>query len=113
MDEISKELLNAVHEIRDLVRLLAEPAIAERDKKLREELRRLVGRSPKKSKAVFLMDGKRKQADIQRESAINQGDLSTLVKELRAAKLITADAKQPELTISIPSNFFEDGATDE
>ena len=66
-----------------------------------------------KSKAVFLMDGKRKQAEIQRESGINQGDLSTLVKELRAAKLITADAKQPELTISISSNFFEDGAADE
>jgi hypothetical protein len=107
------ELLKAVHEIRDLVRLIAEPAIAERDKKLRAERRRLVGRSPKKSKAVFLMDGKRKQADIQRESGINQGDLSILVKQLRAAGLVTADAKQPELTISIPPNFFQDGAADE
>jgi hypothetical protein len=113
MPEHSDELLAAVRELRDLVRLLAEPEIAERDKKLRAELRRLVGKSPKKTRAVFLMDGKRKQADIQRESGINQGDLSILVKQLKAANLITADAKQPELTISIPSNFFEDGAADE
>jgi DNA-binding MarR family transcriptional regulator len=113
MADHSDELLATVRELRDLVRLLAEPAIAERDKKLRAELRRLVGRSPKKSKAVFLMDGKRKQADIQRESGINQGDLSTLVKQLKGANLITADAKQPELKISVPPNFFEDGAVDE
>src|ERR1700686_2396941 len=99
MADHSDELLAAVRELRDLVRLLAEPAIAERDKKLRAELRRLIGGSPKKSKAVFLMDGQRKQAEIQRESGINQGDLSILVKQLRAANLITADAKQPELTI--------------
>jgi hypothetical protein len=113
MADRSDELLAAVRELRDLVRLLAEPAIAERDKKLRAELRRLVGKSPKKSRAVFLLDGKRKQADIQRESGINQGDLSILVKQLKAANLITADAKRPELTISIPSNFFEDGVADE
>jgi hypothetical protein len=113
MAEHSDDLLAAVRELRDLVRLLAEPAIAERDKKLRAELRRIVGRSPKKSKAAFLMDGKRKQADIQRESGINQGDLSTLVKQLRAGNIVTADAKQPKLTISIPSNFFEDGTEDE
>jgi DNA-binding MarR family transcriptional regulator len=113
MADHSDELLDAVRELRDLVRLLAEPAIAERDKKLRAELRRLVGRSPKKSKAVLLMDGKRKQADIKREGGINQGDLSTLVKQLKAASLITADAKQPKLTISITSNFFEDGAANE
>jgi len=113
MADHSDELLATVQELRDLVRLLAEPAIAERDKKLRAELRRLVGRSPKKAKAVFLMDGKRKQADIQREGGINQGDLSILVKQLRAANLITSDAKQPVLTISIPPNFFEDGGSDE
>jgi DNA-binding MarR family transcriptional regulator len=114
MADHSDELLAAVRELRDLVRLLAEPAITERDKKLRAELRHLVGRSLKKSNAVLLMDGKRKQADIQRESGINQGDLSTLVKQLRAANLITTDAKRPpELTISIPSNFFEEGAADE
>ena len=59
------------------------------------------------------MDGSRKQAVIQRESGINQGDLSTLVKQLKTANLITADAKKPELKLSIPSNFFEDGAEDE
>ena len=113
MDDNSTKLLDAVSEIRDLVRLLAEPAIAERDKKLRAELRRIVGRSPKKSSAVLAMNGTRKQADIQRESAINAGDLSILVKNLKAANLIKTEAKQPQLTISIPPNFFEDGAEDE
>jgi hypothetical protein len=113
MDDSSAKLLHAICEIRDLIRLLAEPAIAERDRKLRAELRRLVGKSPKKSKAVFLMDGSRKQAVIQRDSGINQGDLSILVKQLKNVDLITEDAKKPKLTISIPHNFFEDGAEDE
>ena len=47
MADIDTELLNAIYEIRDLIRLMAEPAIAERDKKLRAELRRLgVAASP-------------------------------------------------------------------
>jgi hypothetical protein len=54
MPEHSDELLAAVRELRDLVRLLAEPAIAERDKKLRAELRRLVGKSPKKRELYSL-----------------------------------------------------------
>jgi len=112
MDDSSSKLLDAICEIRDLVRLLAEPAIAERDKKLRTELRRLVGKSQKKSKAVLLMDGSRKQAIIQRESGINQGDLSILVKQLKTANLIRADAKEPALNISVPSTFF-DGEEDE
>jgi hypothetical protein len=106
MDEPS-ELLKAVCEIRDLVRLMAEPAIAARDQKLRDELKRIVGKSAAKSSSIFLMDGSRAQADIRRETKINQGDLSTLVKKLNESNLLAGDGKKPKLAISIPSNFFE------
>src|SRR5436190_1542574 len=77
MDEYSADILKAIHEIRDLIRLMAEPAIAERDKKLRSELRRIVGNSVPKAKSVLLMDGSRTQSAIQRETGIDKGYLST------------------------------------
>jgi CRP-like cAMP-binding protein len=103
----SDRLLSAVEEIRDLIRLMAEPAIADRDQKLRTELKRIVGSSTPKSKAVLLMTGSRTQVDIQRETGINQGHLSTLVKQLKDNKLLSGDPKNPKLAITIPSNFFE------
>jgi hypothetical protein len=107
MVDANAELLSAIYEIRDLIRLMAEPAIAERDKKLRTELRRLVGNSGPKAKAVFLMDGTRTQATIQKDTGFNQGNLSTLVKQLKTSQLLVGDGKQPKLAISIPDNFFE------
>jgi hypothetical protein len=106
-------LLKAVHEIRDLIQLLAEPAIAERDKKLRTELRRIVGKSAQKSKAVLLMDGSHAQRDISSDTGISSGNLSTFVKQLNNAKLLSGDGKEPKLAISIPPNFFEMGENDE
>jgi hypothetical protein len=113
MDEHSAELLSVVCEIRDFIRLMAEPAIAERDQKLRDELRRIIGKSPTKAKAVLLMDGSRLQSAIQRESGMNQGNLSRLVKELSDGNLLSSEGKEPKLAISIPANFFENGATNE
>jgi hypothetical protein len=113
MDDTPAELLKAVHEIRELIRLMAEPAIAERDRNLRNELRRVVGNSIPRAKSVHLMDGSRSQSEILRETGINQGNLSTLVKQLGASKLLSGDGKQPKLAISIPANFFETAATDE
>jgi hypothetical protein len=110
MVDSNVELLSAIHEIRDLIRLMAEPAIAERDKKLRAELRRLVGASDPKAKSVLLMDGTRTQAVIQKATGFNQGHLSTLVKQLNANKLLAGDGKQPKLAISIPEDFFESEA---
>jgi hypothetical protein len=104
----SGELLDAIKEIRDLVRIMAEPALAKRDKKARAELRRLVGRSTKKASAIFLMDGTRIQSVIQKETGINQGDLSTLIKQLRSSNLLADDGKRPRLAMSIPNNFFEE-----
>jgi hypothetical protein len=109
MTDESPELLSAVKEMRDLLRIMAEPAMAEHDKRARAELRRIVGTSPKKAKAVYLMNGAKSQAVIQKETGINQGDLSVLVKQLRAASLLSAGKKEPSLAIKIPTNFFEAG----
>src|SRR5690242_7392884 len=101
------EILAALHEIRDLVRLIAEPQIAARDKRLREELVRIVGDSAVKRKTVLLMDGNRTQADIRKETGAHQGNLSTFVTALAKAQLITGDTKQPKLAFPIPTNFFD------
>jgi hypothetical protein len=103
----SSEILSAIHEIRELIRLIAEPAIAQRDQKLREELRQIVGHGASKIKAVLLMDGTRTQRQIQAQAGVHQGNLSTLVKELKNKKLLFDGSKEPKLAISIPANFFD------
>jgi hypothetical protein len=113
MGDHSDEMLRAVSELRDLVRLMAEPALAARDQKLRSELRRVVGRSATKVKAVLLMDGSRPQRVIHRESGLNEGHLSTLVKQLKVSNLLQGDGKEPKLAIAIPANFFESGKSNE
>ncbi len=108
MSDEPEAILKVLSEMRDILRLLAEPAVAQRDKKLREALRSIAGSAAgKKAKAILLMDGRRNQAGIVSECGINPGDLSVLVKKLKAAELLKDDSKQPELTISIPPNFFE------
>jgi len=110
MSDSSAQMLQVLSEMRDLLRLLAEPAIAQRDKKLREMLRDIAGSATgKKAKAILLMNGTRNQAGISTECGIDRGDLSALVKKLRVAELLKGDSKQPELVISIPLNFFEEG----
>jgi len=103
MDEQTKLL----REIRDLLELIAEPALAKRDEAHRAAILEVAGRSKSYSKAVLLMDGTRTQAAIRQESGIDSGNLSRLVKALRIEGLLTED-EQPKLVITIPSNFFED-----
>jgi hypothetical protein len=107
MSDPTNEILHAVLEIRDLLQIMAEPALTERDKRLRAELRRIVGRSLPASKAVLLMDGSHTQRAIHRDTGFNEGNLSTLVKRLAAAKLISGDGKMPKLSISLPPDFFD------
>lgn len=108
MSEESSQMLRILTEMRDLLRLMAEPAIAERDKKLRIALRSLAGAPTSKSaQAILLMDGTRVQARIVDECGISKGNLSVLVTKLREAGLLTDDPKQPQLAITIPANFFE------
>src|SRR4051794_29568341 len=100
-------ILAELRRIRLLLELMAEPAIAQRDAKLRMELRRIVGSSPKKQGSVFLMDGSRMQRQIIAETSINSGHLSTMVGQMEAAGLLSGDKKHPKLVISIPSSFFD------
>jgi hypothetical protein len=106
MPDHSEALLNAVLEIRELIQLMAEPAIAQRDEKHRTALRQIVGRSAAKAQAVFLMDGSRSQVEIKQLAKIDGGDLSRLIKLLRSSGLLSADDK-PRLTIPLPAKFFE------
>ena len=110
MSDHSAQMLHVLAEMRDLLRLIAEPAIAQRDKKLREGLRGIAGSATgQKAKAILLMDGTRTQVRIINECGITKGNLSVLVKNMKAAELLTGDPKQPQLAISIPPNFFEQG----
>ena len=101
------ETLKALWEIRDLLRLIAEPQIAARDQKMRDALSAIVGNSVPKAKSVLLMDGSLTQADIHNKAGMNKGHLSTLVKQLNERGLLTEDVKHPKLAISVPANFFE------
>jgi len=101
------EQIELLREVRDLLRIIAEPALAKRDERLRASLTSIVGKSKQKAKAVLLMDGSRTQLAIRESTGIDPGNLSRLAKELRSKELIGNDDK-PKLVISIPPNFFED-----
>lgn len=103
------EQTELLREVRDLLRVIAEPALAERDKKIRRALREVVGRSKQKADAVLLMTGKRSQAELRTAAGMDSGNLSRLVTALRDKALIKPDERHPELVIAIPRNFF-DGA---
>lgn len=103
---MSKEI-ELLTEIRDLLQAMAEPALAKRDEKLREELRSLVGKGQKKAAAVLCMDGSKSQTAISNESAIDKSDLSKLVRALEAKSLVGVNEKHPKLRLTLPSNFFE------
>ncbi len=100
-------LLDEVRQIRELLELLAEPAIAQRDATYREKLRAIVGSSPKLQQSVLLMDGSRAQKDIVSQTSIDKGQLSVAVGKLDQADLLADGKKLPKLVISIPPNFFE------
>jgi CRP-like cAMP-binding protein len=106
MGDNKEDLLSVAIEIRELLRLLAEPAIAQRDEKLRASVREIAGKSQSKRRAIFQMDGMRTQKEISHAVGIDQGDLSKLVKALRANGLIS-HGDNPGLTIPLPANFFE------
>jgi len=101
------EQTELLREMRDLLRVIAEPALAERDKKRRSLLLEAVGNSKRKAEVVMLMNGARTQKELHKDSGMDQGDVSRLIKALRDKELIKGDEKHPELVISIPPNFFE------
>src|ERR1700677_2057038 len=95
-----------LREIRDLLRLMAEPALAKRDERLRASLQQIVGKSKQKAEAVVLMDGTRSQAAIRGDCGMDVGNLSRLVKALREAGLIGPDDKHLKLVFPVPSNLL-------
>jgi hypothetical protein len=101
------DLLETVRKIHDLLELLAEDKIAQRDAQQRAKLRSIVGTGKLKQAAVMLMDGTRTQKDIVASSTISKGNASELVSQLAASELLVGDRKHPKLVISLPSNFFE------
>lgn len=101
-------------EIRDLLQVMAEPALAKRDDKFREAIRIAAGNSHTKGNAIMLMDGSRSQSAIVKETGIDKSNLSRLVKALITNSLINADEKHPKLRVKLPSNFFDqNGKPDE
>lgn len=111
MSSETTDLLETVRKIYELLELLAEEKIAQRDAKQRAELRKIVGTSVAKQKSVFLMNGARTQAEIRKMTTVNQGDLSTMVGKLLKAKLLEGETKRPKLAITIPSTFFAGSVT--
>jgi len=105
----SDEQTELLREMRDLLLIMAEPALAERDKRLRAALTEVVGKNRSKARAVLAMDGSRSQSAIHKEGGIDQGNLSRLVKALRNKSLLVGNDKNPKLAITVPSNFFEGG----
>lgn len=82
-------------EIRDLLLVLAEPALAQRDQTFRGALREIVGKSAKSRAAVMLMNGSVTQAAIAKTAQIDQGQLSRLMKALANKSLIKARRDNP------------------
>jgi hypothetical protein len=108
---VSKEI-ELLAEIRDLLRVMAEPALAKRDEKFRDAVRAVVGKSQKSASAIALMDGTRSQAAIAKQAGIDPGQLNRLIKALTNNALIGADEKLPKLRVKLPLNFF-DGSKEE
>jgi uncharacterized Fe-S cluster-containing protein len=99
--------LKVLCEIRDLLLLIAEPQIAQRDKLMREQLRKIAGKGEKNIKAISLMDGSRSQATIVKEVPIDFGQLSKLVKNLTTAKLLKQGGN-PEVVIPVTESIFKE-----
>jgi DNA-binding MarR family transcriptional regulator len=95
-------------EIRDLLQVMAEPALAKRDEKFRSAIRSVVGKSQKSASAVVLMDGSRAQAAISKEVGIDPSQLNRLIKSLEKHALVGADEKHPKLRVKLPPNFFDE-----
>jgi hypothetical protein len=100
-------------EIRDLLRVVAEPVLAKRDAKVRSSLRSIVGNGAQKAKAVLLMDGSKSQSAIAKESGMDKGNLSRLLKALADKHLVSSDEKHPRVLVSVFPTFFDGDGDDD
>jgi hypothetical protein len=102
------EQTELLQKILDVLTVMAEPQLAQRDEKRRVSLSAIVGKGSKSIKAASLMDGSRAQAIICKEAGIDGGALSRLTKALRDAGLLSADTKDPKINIPLTSRFWEE-----
>jgi hypothetical protein len=102
---VTDQLLTAVLEIKELLKLIAEPQLAQRDENMRSALREIAGKSTWKQKIVPLLDGTRTQSQLRQEVKVDAGDLSRFIKGLREAKLLD-EGEKPHLILDLPKNFF-------
>jgi len=94
-------------DIRDLLLLIAEPAIAKRDSGLRASIREAVGTGVKRQAASLLMNGKLTRKEIQAQSTIDQSGISRLVSELIEKGLALEEDSRPCLVCQLPSDFYK------
>jgi len=105
---MSDPILAALHEIRDLIRLSAKPAI---DSTI-VELRKVTGGSEKKMMAVVLMDGSRTKAEIAKTSGYDKSDLTKLVKALDAMNIMSSGDSNPKLLFPVTIANLKGGTDD-
>lgn len=101
-------------EIRDLLKVMAEPALIKQDEKFKQAVQAVAGKSRKSGAAILLMDGSRTQAAISKQASIDPSQLNRLVKTLEANSLIGVDEKYPKLRVKLSPSFFDQkGRTNE
>jgi CRP-like cAMP-binding protein len=108
MNDIDIRMVSLLEEIRDYLRLMAEPALAERDRIKREKLKEIVGKSQKRQEVVLSFDGIKSRAQIQKELGMDQGNMSRFVSELKASGIVLEEGGKPRLLIPVDSLFFQD-----
>jgi predicted transcriptional regulator len=102
MNNIDEQILETLKDIRDLLRLSAQPTL---DAAL-AEIRRLVSTSDKKLTAVVLMDGTKSQSEIAKVSAYDKSDLSKLVKQLTDLGVLSSSSVNPKLLIPVTTQIL-------
>lgn len=95
-DETESEL-QVLREIRGLLRPIADHFQAEYDH--RQTVKALVNGSPARRNVWDLIDGVLVQKELEKQSGMDQGNLSKYLKVLRAAGAITGDPPQRNVEV--------------
>lgn len=103
----AEQQIALLSEIRDLLQIIAEPQLADRDRKARQRIREVAGRSGKKQAAVLLMDGTRSRSEISQQSELDSGNLSRFIAELREAGVLAEPDGKAKTVCPLPPTLFE------
>ena len=94
-------------EIRDLLMVIAEPQLAERDRKIREELKKIGGGEKKQAAILAMADGNDRK-NVMTISGIDGSNLTKLVTELTSVAALEPHDTVLKLRCRIPQDFFKD-----